>query len=206
MQLVVTLFINNLNKKIVMKFNNKYYILRHGEALSNVKNIVSCWPEKLNNPLTKVGKEMIKESAKFLADKKIDLIFASPLLRTKQTAEIIGKALRIKPRLDKRLREMGFGIFSGVLVEKMWEYFKGEGKRIKKGPPKGESYSEILKRVMSFLEDVNKKYKAKNILIVSHEGPLFLLQGKLEGLSLRGTIRGYPSEKRIHKGEIRELN
>ena len=28
-----------------MKLNNKYYLLRHGEAKSNVKNVVSCWPE-----------------------------------------------------------------------------------------------------------------------------------------------------------------
>jgi broad specificity phosphatase PhoE len=189
-----------------MKLNNKYYILRHGQAISNVKDIVSCWPEKIRNPLTRRGKEMIKESAKKLLDKKIDLIFASPLLRTNQTAEIIGKALKIKPKLDKRLREMGFGIFNGGLGEKMWKHFKGEEERIKKGPSKGESYSEILKRVMSFLKDINKKYKGKNILIVSHEGPLFLLQGKLEGLSFKETIKKYPFEKRIHKGEIRELN
>ena len=52
----------------------------------------------------------------------------------------------------------------------------------------------------------NKKYKGKNVLIVSHEGPLFLLQGKLEGLSLKETIKKYPFGKRIRKGEIRELN
>jgi hypothetical protein len=43
-------------------------------------------------------------------------------------------------------------------------------------------------------------------MLISHEGPLFLLQGKVAGLTLKQTIKEFPLEKRIHKGEIRELN
>lgn len=189
-----------------MKLNNKYYILRHGEALSNVREIASCWPEKFKNPLTESGREKIKESAEKLKDKNISLIFASPLWRTKQTAEIIGRELKIKPKFDKRLREVGFGIFNNSSSEKMWRSFKGEEERIEKGPPRGESYTQILERVYGFLKDTDKKYKEKNILIVSHEGPLFLLEGKAKGFSLAETIEKFPLEERIHKGEIRELN
>ena len=95
-----------------MRLRNKYYIMRHGQAISNVKALCSCWPEKFKNPLTKLGKELIKGSAKKLLNEKINLIFASPLLRTEQTAEIVGKLIKIKPKYDKRLREMGFGIFN----------------------------------------------------------------------------------------------
>jgi len=195
-----------------MKLRNKYFILRHGEALSNVKEVVSCWPEKMKNPLTKKGKEMIKVSAEKLKNtcaeqgRSIDLIFASPLLRTKMTAEIVAKKLKLKVKLDKRLREMGFGVLDLSSVDKLWEYFKSEEVRIRKKALRGETYPEILNRVISFLKDTDKKYKGKTILIVSHEGPLFLLQGKLEGLSIKETIKKYPFGKRIQKGEIRELN
>ena len=189
-----------------MKLNNKYYILRHGEALSNVREIVSSWPEKFNNHLTKKGTETIENSAEKLKDKNIDLIFASPLLRTKQTAEIVGKHLKVKVKLDKRLREIGFGIFNSGPLEKMWKSFKGEEERIKKGSPKGESYIEVLERMYDFFKNTNKKFKKKNILIISHEGPLVLLQGKVMGLSLKETIKKFTPQKRIHKGEIRELN
>src|SRR3989344_2240901 len=193
-----------------MKLNNKYYILRHGEALSNVKDIVSSWPEKFNNHLTKKGREMIKESAQQLKNTcaeqglSINLIFTSPLLRTKQTAEIVGEALKIKPKIDKRLREVGFGKLSNGPIDTLWNFFKNEEERIKKRPPKGETYVEILDRLINFLKDTDKKYKNKNILIISHEGPLVLLEGKVMGLSLKETIKKFPSEKRIHKGEIRE--
>ena len=63
-----------------------------------------------------------------------------------------------------------------------------------------------MRRMESFLKDTNKKYKGRNILIVSHDGPLTLLQAKIMGFSLRETIKEFPLEKRIHKVEIRELN
>ena len=194
-----------VRKNVIMKLNNKYYILRHGEALSNVREIVSSWPEKFKNPLTKNGREMIKKVALKLKDKNIDLIFTSPLLRTKQTAEIVGKVLKIKPKTDKRLREIDFGIFNSGPMEKMWKSFKNEEERIKTGPPRGESYSQILERMMDFIKDTDKKFKENNILIISHEGPLVFLQGKVMGLTIKETIKEFSPEKRIHKGEIRIL-
>lgn len=191
-----------------MKLNNKYYIMRHGQAISNVRAICSCWPEKFHNPLTKLGRQMVKESAEKLekTGARIDLIFNSPLLRCRQTAAIAGKIFKIRPKIDKRLREIGFGKFNGKNLGGMWKSFDHEAERIHKGADGGESYAEILDRMMKVVEDIEKKYKGKNIMLVSHEGPLFLLQGKVMGLSFKETIGQFPLEKRIHKAEIRELN
>jgi broad specificity phosphatase PhoE len=190
-----------------MKLRNKFYIMRHGQALSNVRAMCSCWPEKFHNPLTKQGREVVKESVEKLqkSGKGIDMIFCSPILRTVQTAEIVGKILKVKPKADKRLREIGFGKFNGVKLESMWKAFKKESDRINKGADGGENYKQILARMEGFLKGTDKKFKNKNILIISHEGPLVLLQAKIMGLSLKETTQ-IPFEKRIHKGEIRELN
>ncbi len=186
--------------------------MRHGQAISNIKRICSNRPEKFKNPLTEYGQEMARESAEKLKerlDKKgqvIDLIFCSPLLRTKQTAGIAGNIFHLNLKTDLRLREIGFGIFNEKHLEGMWKYFKNEEERIKKAPLRGETYAQILNRMSDFLKSLEKKYKDRNILIVSHEGPLFLLQGWVEGLSLVQTIKKYPTPKRIHKAEIRQLN
>jgi len=191
---------------IIMKLNNKYYIMRHGEALSNVREIVSNWPETFENFLTERGVKMVEESAEKLVDKKIDLIFCSPLLRTKQTAEIVGKKIGKEAEVDKRLKEIDFGEFNGKSIEEMWASFKKEEDRIEKGADGGESYDEILKRLTDFMMETDKKYEDKNILLVSHECPLFLLQGWAMGLTIKETIEKFPNEKRIHKAEIRQLN
>jgi len=189
-----------------MKLKNKYYILRHGEAKSNVKDIVSCWPEKFKNALTKKGKDKVKETAKNLADKNIDLIFSSPLLRAKQTSEIVAKKIKVKVKFDKRLKEICFGKLNGESVETFFNFFESRIERIKCSTPKGESYSDVSKRMILFLKELEKKYNGKNILIISHQAPLFLLEGYISGLSLKEIINDFPQERMLHKAQLRELN
>lgn len=187
-------------------------MLRHGEAVSNVKEIVSSWPEKFRNPLTNYGKEMIMTVVEILKEnhakhgKGIDVIFASDLLRTKQTAQIVAKELHIPLKFDKKLREVGFGIFNNKPVQEMKVYFKTEKDRIKRSFPRGETYRQILQRVYEFLKDIEKKYKGKNILIVSHQGPLWILENRIKGFTLEQGLKRNPEETRINKGELKELN
>ncbi len=206
--------------------NNNYFLLRHGEALSNQKMISSCWPEKFINPLTKKGKQEAREAGLKLKDKKVDpvrdygnknktrrgqisngvdLIFTSDLLRTKQTAEIVGKEIGIKPKPDKRLREYNTGIFNGGSLHKFREVFKKEQERWKKKPVKGETYTDITKRMYDFFQDIDKKYSNKNILIISHQLPLILLEGKVKGYSQKGILEKFPKGKRIQTGEVKQL-
>jgi len=190
-----------------MKLKNKYYIMRHGQAFSNVRDLCSCWPEKFHNPLTRLGRQKVKESIeKFIKDGgAVDLIFNSPLLRTEQTAGIASKLLKAKTKTDKRLREIGFGKFNGKNLTGMWKSFKHEEDRINKGADGGESYNEILARMTAVVKDIEAKHKKKTIMLVSHEGPLFLLQGNLMGLTIKQTIKKFNLDRRIHKAEIREI-
>lgn len=188
-----------------MKLNNKYYILRHGEALSNVKNIVSSWPEKFRNPLTANGARQIKESANKIKNKNINLIFSSDLLRTKQTAEIIGKKLKLTPKFDKRLREVGFGSLNSRPAEELI-YLSFEKERLTRSFKGSETYGSVLKRVYAFLKYLEKKYEGKNIFIISHQCPLWILENKVKGFSLAQGLKRNPDKKRIGRGELRELN
>lgn len=189
--------------------NNKYYILRHGESLLNKKEILCCWPEKIYCPLTPKGRKQIKaQSEKLKTAKrapKINLIFSSDLLRTRQTAEIVSKELGIKPKYDKRLREYNVGIFNGRTRAELREFFGKEEKRFKVKPPGGENYVELKKRMSDFLKEMERKYSNKNILIISHQAALNLLEGKVKGLSNQEILKNFPKEKRIKVGELRVL-
>lgn len=178
--------------------------MRHGEALSNKKNIVSSWPEKRRFPLTLEGKKKIKNTVKKLKNKNIDLIFSSDVLRSRQTAEIVGKELKIKPKYDKRLREINVGILNGKSGLDFVNFFKGKD-RFKVRAPKGENYADVQKRMFNFIKYLEKRYSGKNILIVSHQAPLDLLKTKVKGFSNEEFFKKISPDKKIKTGEFNRL-
>jgi len=156
-------------------------------------------------PLTEKGKKQIKKSAKILKNKKIDLIFSSDILRTRQTAEMVSKELEISPKYDKRLREYDVGFFNGKSIEEFRTFFKNERERFIKKPDKGETYTELSERIRGFIEEIEKKYFNKNILIISHKIPLTFFEGIIKGFNGENILKKCPKYNRIKKGEIRKL-
>ncbi|MFZ5559258.1 MAG: histidine phosphatase family protein [Patescibacteria group bacterium] len=187
-----------------MKLKNNYYLLRHGEARSNKERFVSCWPEKIYNPLTSKGIKQIKELIPILKKEKIDFIFSSDLLRTKQTAEMIAKQLKLKADFDKRLREIKLGEFNGRLESDWNKFFKTPKERFTKRPRGGENYRDIKKRAFKFLEEINKKYKNKKILIISHGAILFVLEAITKGFN-EGQEIIHRKKLIFKKGELRRF-
>ena len=168
------------------KANNEYILMRHEEALSNKKNFLSSYPEEKFNPLTRKGVLEAKRKANSLKKFKIDLIFSSPLTRCKQTAEIIAERLKVPVIFDHRLREIDLGELNGKAYEEFDKVYYDEftGKRdLNKKPINAESLNEVRKRVIDFLLDLEKIYKGKNILIVSHGAPLWMLEAEMQAIN-----------------------
>ncbi|PIR71635.1 MAG: isoleucine--tRNA ligase, partial [Candidatus Nealsonbacteria bacterium CG10_big_fil_rev_8_21_14_0_10_37_25] len=187
--------------------NNNYYLFRHGHSLRQVKKIAMCWPEKIYCPLTKKGKEEVFAAVKKIKNKNIDLIFSSDLLRTKQTAEIISKETGAKIIFDKRLREVNVGIFNGQNPKLAWDYILKKKNPYLAKLPKGESLTGLQKRVYDFLKKIDKKYQGKNIIIVSHELPLTVLEKTLKSWSIKEIIewRKKNRERLIKTGRRRKI-
>lgn len=165
---------------------NQYFLLRHGQTVYQTfkKNKIYPAPKKDSKPpLTKEGERQIKKVAKELKDKGVDLIFASDTLRTKQTAKIVAKELKIPIFFDKRLRDVNLGIYHNRLKEEYFRAFASPIERFEKKPPKGESWIDCQKRVLDFIREIEKKYRGKKILIISHGDPLWLLEGYFKGFS-----------------------
>jgi isoleucyl-tRNA synthetase len=175
--------IDDLKQKV--KSTNTYFLMRHGEGEHNVKNIMST-SIKNNHHLTKKGKEVVEKSAQSLVDKKIDFIYASDFVRTKETAEIVAKNLGYpieKIIYDERLREIDIGTLDGITFDEYRSYYKNPEERFEKTPPGGENLEEVKKRVVDFVLEIDATHKNKNIIIISHDGPLFLLRAGGLGLN-----------------------
>ncbi|GIW67535.1 MAG: hypothetical protein KatS3mg096_403 [Candidatus Parcubacteria bacterium] len=188
------------------KANNNYYLMRHCDALSTQKNFLSGYPENVFNPLTRKGVLDAKQKAKSLKG-KIDLIYASPILRAKQTAMIIADELKVPLFIDERLREIDMGILQNKPYEEFDKYIvdKITGKRdLTKKIENGESLEDVRKRAINFVLDLEKIYRGKNILIVSHGGVLWMLEGEMKALSSE-QIRNF-EVKNYELGEIRKVD
>jgi isoleucyl-tRNA synthetase len=188
------------------KANNNYYLMRHCGALSNQKNFLSSYPETTFNPLTRKGVLDAKQKAKSLKG-KIDLIYASPILRAKQTAMIIADEIKVPLFIDERLREIDMGILQNKPYEEFDKYIvdKVTGKRdLNKKIENGESLNEVKQRAINFILELERIHRGKNILIVSHGGVLWMLEGEMKALSSE-QIRNF-EVKNYELGEIKRVD
>jgi isoleucyl-tRNA synthetase len=155
---------------------NTYTVMRHGEALHNGTETVSCNIAD-NDPLTENGKAQAQQTAVQLADKHIDIIVASPFMRTKATAEILQAATGAEVVYDDRLVEVNAGEFEGKTWADYHQYMKMQTEEywLIHAVPGGESLGDVRRRAGSLLYDLETKYQGKNILIITHGGVAWAL-------------------------------
>lgn len=170
----------------IKKSGNTYLLMRHGEAETNAQGIISG-SETLYH-LTERGRTQALESAKRLSGRTIDLIITSPMLRTRETAEIVRAYLGLTPEqviVDPRIREINPGAFEGRSVADYRAAYPESADFLDTAPEGGETKSDVRQRVGEFIYDLEARYQGKTILIVSHGSPTWTLQAVSQGLSRR---------------------
>lgn len=177
---------------------NTYYLVRHGEAENNVLGLLNSGTGKKEYPLTETGREMVARTAEFLKPEAIDFIVSSPVLRARQTAEIL-KAVIEKPlSIDPRLCEAGFGSFEETSHQAFVEFMATHGTRAVGAPELGvEGYMDIRERVRAFLEATAAAFSGKKIVIVSHADTLQEMYAELIGEPIgseQGDGRWFPEK------------
>jgi len=174
--------------KKLTPLNNEYLLMRHGEADSNVLNIVSSYPEKTEIGLTKKGIKQVMKVAEELKSKNINIIIASPLKRTNDTAKIISDYCDIEYKIDKRLTEYNFGEMNGKPIEEFEALIGDDEKKFIKAAEGGETLIEARKRMLDLVNELENQYKGQKILLIGHGNPLWVLEGAMKGLSRKELI------------------
>lgn len=119
-------------------------------------------------PLDDEGIEMAEHAANRIQYEEWDVIYTSPLIRAKKTAEIIAeKQPEIDFFVDKRLGEIGGGIIEGTTEEERVAKWGTDWRNQDMG---FEPEDVIISRGMSFIEDVKQVHPGKRVLVVSHGG------------------------------------
>lgn len=189
---------------------NKYIVMRHGETECNKRGEVSSTVNS-DDKLTKLGREQVEKSAIGLKNKNINLIITSPFLRNRETVEILAEKMGFDKDniiFDDRLHEMSLPMYEG----KKWdEYHNDYPKTVENffaAPEGNESYEDVRRRSMSVLYDIEKKYHGKNILIVTHGSPVWLMFSEVNCLSTGQSLGIIASEKTFNylgNGEFVDL-
>jgi len=182
--------------------------LRHGENTYLAEKPDFAYPRHDNHTikLTKKGADQVRAALKKIRKIGIDAIYSSDFFRTRQTAEIVADGLGLKINFDKRLRDVNLGVFLGRPKKELYAEFPNPLERFVRRPKNGESWNDLGKRMIDFLEDTDKKHRDKKILIVGHGDPFWLLEGSLGGLNRKELLKKkLAKEDYIKVGGLRKL-
>ena len=145
------------------------FFVRHGQTEWNaIARMQGQW----NSDLNELGRSQADVNGRLLAGLDIDVLFASPLDRTRQTAEIVNSHLDVTVTYDDRIMEWDCGDWSGHMyadVKTRWadEWAALEADRFHYRGPNCENYPDMIRRSTPFLEEI-RGHPAANIAIVSH--------------------------------------
>lgn len=159
----------------------KLFLVRHGETEWNrLGKFQGC----IDINLSQEGIVQAKCVSKRF-NGNFDRIYASPLKRAYNTAEIICENKGIKPSLAHDLREVNFGQWEGLTIKDIMNDFPDEFHKWrydhKEGPMCGGDLSirQASIRATNAVKEIVSKHKGEKVIVVAHGG---IIRAALIGL------------------------
>ncbi|OOC54493.1 MULTISPECIES: histidine phosphatase family protein [Nocardiopsis] len=148
-------------------------LLRHGQTPWSVER---RFAGREDIPLTEDGHAQAKAAAQRLASRPIDAVVSSPLLRTRDTAAYAAEALGLPVEIDEGFVETDFGAWEGMtFAEARAEAPVGVDRWLADpgtAPPGGESFGEVVRRVVAARDALVERHRGRTVLVVSHVTPI----------------------------------
>ncbi|MCA9601281.1 MAG: histidine phosphatase family protein [Polyangiales bacterium] len=155
--------------------------VRHAESQANLEG---KWQGQSNSPLSKLGRTQARKAALRLAKEHFDVVIASDLDRTMETARAFERPL--EP--DAAWREIDVGTWEGLTSYQVSTRFVGESAALAEGQQDvkvggGESWNELTERAVAAFDKLIARLGDKDhALVVSHGGLLATLVAELLGI------------------------
>jgi broad specificity phosphatase PhoE len=156
----------------------KHYFVRHGESEANTQHVISNRASHFG--LTELGRQQADSIAEKLRDIPVSSIFSSPILRAKETADIVSRTFYLPYQVTEALREYDCGYLEGRSDEESWnqhrKYYEDWTVRhnYTSKPTAGESFIDIQNRFLPFIESL-KHSNDEHILLIGHGGLFHLM-------------------------------
>ena len=193
---------------------------RHGESEANLQKIISN--RDLHHPLTDKGISQASALAERLSNSfQVKTIWSSPILRAKETAEIVAKKLELPLKISPALREFDCGMLEGRTDPEAWNAYRklirawDEDQAYKQRIlPDGESFNDLKTRFVPFINGLFESSRALSgdILLITHGGLLY----QMLPLVVSNIDRAYTKANRLgncdffitqpHEGKLVHIN
>jgi broad specificity phosphatase PhoE len=163
------------------------YFLRHGQTDYNAGGRIQGTIEV---PLNATGRAQAQRNGgvlnELISDKSRFNFVGSPLLRTRQTMEIVRTAMGLPPasyRTDDRLKEIHFGAWGGLTWIEIAgrdpeAYTRRQTDPWNEAPPEGQCFRDFHAQVMDWLAEITA-----DTIVVAHGGTSRSLRGHFLRLS-----------------------
>jgi probable phosphoglycerate mutase len=162
-------------------------IVRHGES---EWNRIGRYQGQHDVPLSDLGLRQAEALALRLCDEPLDMIFTSSLQRAAKTAEAIARYHRETPfEHADALLEINHGDWQGLMADEVIERYGAGLREWREHPtraqmPNGESFSNILKRVLDFKERLCAEFGDRNVLVSTHDVVVKILVADALGMNM----------------------
>ncbi|MFZ2006743.1 MAG: histidine phosphatase family protein [Stellaceae bacterium] len=145
-----------------------FHLLRHGEH--NVQGKI-CAGRMPGVVLSERGRAEAGAAARQLAALDIAAIYASPLERTRETAEIVGHQLSLPVTILDDLAELDFGEWTGKTFDEVrkdprWPAWASH--RSLSCIPGGETMREVQRRVVEAIMEMREQHPSEAVVVISH--------------------------------------
>lgn len=152
----------------------RLYFVRHGQSEGNLHH---QFLGHTDLPLTDLGHVQAQLAGEYLADKNIDIIYASDLKRAWQTAEHISEKLGLSIIADGKLREIYAGDWEGLEFEKLEAQYRDDFMKWREDIgysrcTNGESFIEIYSRITAEVTRLAQECDGMTVCIATHATPI----------------------------------
>ena len=165
----------------------RVFMVRHGATVLSAED---RFAGATDVELSDEGREQTRRLAERLSHEKIIAVYASPLGRTVETAQILAAPHKLELQKRDGLREINHGRWEGMTRREVEEKYPEEAAEWEKDPYTfaplgGESGLAVTARALPVLIELVRKHPSENFLLVSHKATIRLLLSSLLGFDPR---------------------
>jgi len=161
----------------------RLHLVRHGEVHNPERVLYGRLP---HYRLSADGRRMARSAAEYIQglDRPVTSLLCSPLQRTQESAEPFTEIFGLEPVLDERVIEPT-NVFEGTRMSRSlrdprnWWHLRRPSV-----PSWGEPYVAIAERVEAAMNDAWHQTESGDVVIISHQAPIWITHLHVAGLRL----------------------